>query len=612
MDGNGIMFLRILIILIVSVLSVKAAIYENEFYNKSIVEKNIKILKKIQLRKPKDLKNLQRLVQLYFINEDFLKAEKHAIKYLKLKENKDVAYIKIISLANQNKYRQSIIEINKFINNYKINETEVKNILKKKKLYSNALRSNQFPQGAVRINQSKNKLFIGINSREKYLIGYEKKYNRLFYYYYEKNITKYKYNNLKELNNLSISKIIFVAYSIDAREILISLKTNDGAEILHRKYNILTKNWGELKKISSINPGSYNSFANFSSDSSSIFFVSNSDKNKNFNLFYVTRDFEGNWSAPKKIKKVNTALDEYSIFLHADGETICFSSNGKIGKGGFDLYGSKLVYYKNNYYLSNIKNISKCNTFRNENYPLLINSTADLFIQNFIFSNNIYNYKYKDISISPVSVYYFDGFVYDKATKKRIKDASVKISKFGKNELRGEQTRKTYVDGYFSFSLRDKAKYLLSITAPGYIYYKENISIDNNLHILKRKFYLKKGKIKKGYLFIAKNIYFDTGSANLKTESAAELSNIYNFLKSNPNIQIEISGYTDNVGSFRYNLKLSVKRAQAIANYLIKRKISKDRLLIKGFGFKKNVASNESEIGRQKNRRVEIKVIKNE
>lgn len=84
------------------------------------------------------------------------------------------------------------------------------------------------------------------------------------------------------------------------------------------------------------------------------------------------------------------------------------------------------------------------------------------------------------------------------------------------------------------------------------------------------------------------------------------LDRIINIMKHNADIRIEIAAHTDNIGSFEYNMKLSRKRAQSIMDYMVSRGIPKDRLKAVGYGESRPIASNQTESGRQKNRRVEF------
>lgn len=105
-------------------------------------------------------------------------------------------------------------------------------------------------------------------------------------------------------------------------------------------------------------------------------------------------------------------------------------------------------------------------------------------------------------------------------------------------------------------------------------------------------------------------IHFETGKAVLYPESFAALDDLVKDLQLKKKMVIEIAGHTDNVGDDAANLKLSQARAETVRNYLIGKGISKDRITAKGYGETQPLASNETEEGRQKNRRTEVRIIK--
>ena len=109
---------------------------------------------------------------------------------------------------------------------------------------------------------------------------------------------------------------------------------------------------------------------------------------------------------------------------------------------------------------------------------------------------------------------------------------------------------------------------------------------------------------------VLKNIFFDNNKSVLRKESMVEIDNVYKLLEENPNMSVEISGHTDNVGNAAYNKKLSLNRAKAVADALIKKGIAKNRLTYIGYGKEKPIAPNDTEEGRQLNRRTEFKVTK--
>jgi len=113
---------------------------------------------------------------------------------------------------------------------------------------------------------------------------------------------------------------------------------------------------------------------------------------------------------------------------------------------------------------------------------------------------------------------------------------------------------------------------------------------------------------KKGERIELKNVQFDSGSARLRKTSATDLDKLVKILTDNKNIKIEIGGHTDATGSLTLNNTLSGNRARSVMQYLIKNGIAAARLSSKGYGPSQAIADNTTAEGRQKNRRVEIKI----
>ena len=104
-------------------------------------------------------------------------------------------------------------------------------------------------------------------------------------------------------------------------------------------------------------------------------------------------------------------------------------------------------------------------------------------------------------------------------------------------------------------------------------------------------------------------INFETGSAKLTEDSKYQLDDFAEFMNKNANLKVECDGHTDNVGDAVANLKLSGERAKSVANYLISKGITSNRLSSKGFGSTKPVDPADSDEARAKNRRTEIKFL---
>ncbi len=112
-----------------------------------------------------------------------------------------------------------------------------------------------------------------------------------------------------------------------------------------------------------------------------------------------------------------------------------------------------------------------------------------------------------------------------------------------------------------------------------------------------------------GKTFLLNNVYFDTGKATLKASSNAELNDLVEYMKLKPTVKIEIAGHTDSVGDDESNMKLSQDRAQAVKDYLVRKGVAAKRVVAKGYGETRPVASNDTPEGRQKNRRTEVVIL---
>ena len=116
-------------------------------------------------------------------------------------------------------------------------------------------------------------------------------------------------------------------------------------------------------------------------------------------------------------------------------------------------------------------------------------------------------------------------------------------------------------------------------------------------------------KIEVGQSIILRNIFFDFDKATIRSESANELDRLIKLLTENPTLKIELGSHTDSKGSDDYNQKLSQSRSQSVVTYLIGKGIATDRLVAKGYGETVPVATNDTDAGRQENRRTEFKIL---
>jgi outer membrane protein OmpA-like peptidoglycan-associated protein len=179
--------------------------------------------------------------------------------------------------------------------------------------------------------------------------------------------------------------------------------------------------------------------------------------------------------------------------------------------------------------------------------------------------------------------------------------------------LTGKEVVRSFSDatsGEFLVCLPTNREYALNVSKNGYLFHSLNFSLTGlSTQITPYIIDIFLEPVGEGQIMVLRNIFFETGKSDLKNESMAELSKLIEFLENNPELMIEISGHTDNVGPEEFNQKLSENRAKAVLDYLVEGKIKAPRLVYKGYGFLHPIQSNETGEGRAQNRRTEIKIL---
>jgi len=165
-------------------------------------------------------------------------------------------------------------------------------------------------------------------------------------------------------------------------------------------------------------------------------------------------------------------------------------------------------------------------------------------------------------------------------------------------------------DGYTRVSLPPGKKYDIIVSKSGYLFKTVNVEIPDKPGYEKKLEDIKLEKVEVGKKIVLNNISFDINKSTLKKESFSELNNAVKLMKDIPSLEMEISGYTDNLGSAKFNQQLSKQRAKAVMDYLISQGSDPKRLTYKGYGSAQPIASNDTREGREMNRRTEFKVLK--
>lgn len=318
---------------------------------------------------------------------------------------------------------------------------------------------------------------------------------------------------------------------------------------------------------------------------------------------------DSGWSNPVNLgPEINTSMDEQFPFIHSDNTTLYFSSEGLPGMGKSDIF------------ITHLKPDGTWETPKNLGYP--INTTG--YDWNMVVTRDgktayyssdkmpdgkggldIYSFELpEDVRAERVS--YVKGLVRDAKTKKPL-STMVTLS-----PLDGTVSTVSTTDqkkGTFLVSLASDRQYALTVDKEGYLFYSQNFDMPNVPSDKPFEIIIDLQKVNIGSSIVLENIFFDSDKFTLKAESDAELEKLLAFMKQNKTVKIEVAGHTDNVGAAAYNQTLSKNRAEAVKTYLTTNGISADRVTSEGYGDTKPLSTNDTEVGRAKNRRTEFTVL---
>jgi outer membrane protein OmpA-like peptidoglycan-associated protein len=372
------------------------------------------------------------------------------------------------------------------------------------------------------------------------------------------------------------------------------------------------KDWGEPYNVGKpVNSEYWESQPAISPDGRTLYFISNRPGGYGgYDIWKSTITDDAKWGSAINLgPEVNTAYDENTPFLHADGRTLYFSSDGWPGFGNKDIYYNRMDNTGKFQTPTNLG--SPINSFEDES-GLIVSADGNLGL----FSSNlkdgfggqdIYSFGIPEV-VKPLKVSYVKGIVKDKDSKKTI-ESNVQVIDLESNKTVFDD----YTDpetGQFLAVMPIGSNYLFNVNAEGYMFYSENFELKATDINKPYQIEVYIEKIKQGGNVTLRNIFFDTNKYNLLPASIRELNLLIDFLHQNEQVNIEIQGHTDNVGDDKLNEKLSFNRANAVYNYLIKNGISVNRLTFKGFGASKPIADNKTEAGRKFNRRTSFVITK--
>jgi len=316
----------------------------------------------------------------------------------------------------------------------------------------------------------------------------------------------------------------------------------------------------------------------------------------------------GYYSQPENMGPgINTSGDDQCPFIHADNQTLYFTSNGWPGYGDDDLF---VVRKQPNGEWGKPENLGyPINTIEKEGTMCIAANGKTAYYaadRNDSYGGlDIYSFELRE-DVRPVKTLWVKGKITDKNTGKPVVSTLELINLATHQTISNIQTDD---DGNYFMTLPVGKDYGFNVNSKGYLFYSDNFLMANKSP---DSTYIKNillEPIASNASVVLKNIFFEVNKYELNPESQTELDNLVRLLNENPTMKIEISGHTDNVGKPSDNMILSNNRAKAVVNYLISKKINPARLVAKGYGETKPIADNKTEAGRLQNRRTEMRVI---
>ena len=316
------------------------------------------------------------------------------------------------------------------------------------------------------------------------------------------------------------------------------------------------------------------------------------------------------------------------MYLHPDGVTLYYSGKGNNSMGGYDIFKSTFENGKwqspvNLGYPINgpdddaffvVSGSANCAYFASEKPGGY--GESDIYKITFLAhkQDSIANLNKDDTStteleIKSAKLTILKGVISDEKTNEPI-ESNIELIDNEKNTV--VTTFKSNSNtGKYLVALPSGKNYGVAVKHEGYLFHSENFIIPETKEFQEFTLNIRLKKLDVGNSIVLKNIFFDFGKAILSPESTSELDRLITLLKENPKLKIELSSHTDNIGAPEYNFNLSVNRSKSVMAYLINKGLSEKRLVANGYGETKSIATNDSETGRQMNRRIEFKILEN-
>lgn len=357
-----------------------------------------------------------------------------------------------------------------------------------------------------------------------------------------------------------------------------------------------------------VNTGNYEPDAALTADGRTMYIASDrAGGYGGIDLWVSYLNEDGTWTTPANLgPEINTPEDERGPFLHTNGETLYFSSDGHPGFGGRDMYYAIL------------QPDGKWSKPVNLGYPINTHRDEDGLYINADGKNGFFHVRKEDgrdylatfelpKSAASRNATWVKGIIRDQQSGQPLIADVTLIDLLLKKPV--SKVKSDEVTGEYLIMLPEGKEYGLFVKKTGYLFKSltfnraddkpdQDVQIDVPLEALST-----------GALVQLNNIFFDLNAATLQSRSEVEIERLARFMQENPQVIVELGAHTDDQGDDAYNLDLSERRAKAVKDALLKAGIAEQRIRTKGYGESQPFKPNTSEENRALNRRVEFKIL---
>lgn len=558
-----------------------------------------------------------------------LKKYDQAVKLYEKARAKDTAYFTLyclpysINLAGQGRFEEALKAVNTFLTYPRLNDRSVKSANYRKRCYEFALKyaaehpNNTYAFNPINlgdsVNTAQSEYYPSVTVTDSLLV-FTRRGRQREDFFESAMPSKNKFGKWKLIEGSLNEETNKGALSVsqDGEWMIFAGKfSNQAYASFDIYFSYLTpEGWSAPQNAgSNINSDFYESGPTLSPDKRALYFISDRPGGYGGLDIYVSyRQPNGKWGPAQNMgPDINTAGSEQAPFIHADNQTLYFTSDGLPGYGNSDLYvvrkdaAGKWGKPENlGYPINTIENEGSLAVSGDGLTAYYASDRSDSRGE-----NDLYRFDLRP-DIRPYRTLYVKGKVIDKKTNKPL-PSTVELIDNGNN--RALMNVSTDELGEYFITLPTGKDYTFTVNRKGYLFYSEFFPLGNKEadSVYRKDIYLQPVELNAVTTF--NNVQFATNSYQLQPAAYVELDKLLQVLIENPSLKVEIGGHTDNIGKPEDNLVLSTNRAKAIVEYLTGKGIDASRMSYKGYGATQPVADNATEAGRARNRRTTFTVV---